>query len=368
MRDEPFLACGLSDEVMAIIINELLTFIQNKLDVLDELSIVQICASNFTDAEIEAGKTILFKECAGGERVVQRKGEDKNKKNLKDIIKLLKESEPSGHPSFVAKDLNKLPPVNFDHVDVTRLLKDLNSMKLELQSIRADSVSKVDLLETQTTFSSELSTLRIVVEKIDKALIAKPHNGPTPRRHVPAISQTPPPLVPQPKPSVNCESPHTASYRDIIHRAKPASNAAQRTGQFSVPPVEGSSHSAQPSLSNTDNDGFQEVMHRKRIRKNMRGASQSSRIQVSEPRCAIYLSRAAKATTIQDIRDHIKDMNEDCIDCELLSQKREVNFNSFKVTVSGSKMKTFLDSKFWPTGLVYRRYRERSIITAEANK
>lgn len=114
-----------------IIINEFLTFVQNKIDTIDELSIVQICASDFTDAEFESSKNLLFD--AIGQKAIQRKGEDKNKKNIRDVIKLLKETDPLLQPTFVARNLNRLPPVTFDHIDVSRLLKDMVLLKTELQ-------------------------------------------------------------------------------------------------------------------------------------------------------------------------------------------------------------------------------------------
>ncbi|VVC94838.1 unnamed protein product [Leptidea sinapis] len=90
-----------------IIINEFLTFVQNKLDKLDEQNITQICATNFTDTEIEDGKSILYKSCGDKVRHVQRKGDDKKKRNIKDVIRLLKEVDPGAQPNFVAKDLNR---------------------------------------------------------------------------------------------------------------------------------------------------------------------------------------------------------------------------------------------------------------------
>ncbi|CAH0402326.1 unnamed protein product [Chilo suppressalis] len=46
--------------------------------------------------------------------------------------------DPDDVPTFVAKELHKLPPVTFDHVDVTRSLKDINFLKANL----ADVVNK----------------------------------------------------------------------------------------------------------------------------------------------------------------------------------------------------------------------------------
>lgn len=117
-------------------------------------------------------------------------------------------------------------------------------------------------------------------------------------------------------------------------------------------------------MQNKNNDdGYQLVTRKKHNKSNMRGVLQNSscKIKVTEPRVSIYLSRASKSTTISDIIDHINDMNEECLNVELLKQAHEMDFCSFKVTVTASKLKKFLDQDFWPQGLVFRRFRERRI-------
>ncbi|CAH2208108.1 jg3526 [Pararge aegeria aegeria] len=150
-----------------LIINEFLTFVQNKADVLDELSIVQICVSNFTTEEIESGKNLLFENTGEITRNIQRKGEDKNKKNVKDVIKRLKETDPKLQPIFVAKDINRLLPASFEHVDVTRLLKDLTAMKCELHIIRNESVSKMEMTLFEARISTEISHALTSIKKPD---------------------------------------------------------------------------------------------------------------------------------------------------------------------------------------------------------
>lgn len=105
----------MAQSTQEIIIDELLTFVQNKSNTLDE-HIVQICVSNFTDSEIEKSKATLVNSLStSGSRTVNRKGED--------TLQLFKESDPAIQPFFVARNLNRLPPVSFDHVDISRLLK-----------------------------------------------------------------------------------------------------------------------------------------------------------------------------------------------------------------------------------------------------
>lgn len=357
-----------------IIINELLTFIQNKVDILDELSIVQICVTSFKDTEIDESKTVLANALPdSNSRTIKRKGDDKSKKNIKDIIKLFKENEPSLQPIFVARNLNKLPPVTFDHVDVSRLLKDISSIKSELQTIRNDAASISELNTLQSTISSNLSGLRSSITKLDsdlkksnkvqqvnKEIDKGPELSTTPKRqinnectdnrlsHAPVASmhsrsrsgetsRTQPQYVSQAV--VN-----TPSYRDIIVRPQQIQATTNR-----IDP------------NNKDENDFTLVSYKKRKTGNANRcgtAKMISKIQVADLSSAVYISRLSKSTSIDDIKDHILNMKETCTDVHVLTQQRETEFNSYKVIIPKSKLNTFLSNEFWPEGVRYRIFRE----------
>lgn len=348
-----------------MIINEFLTFVQNKIDTLDELSIIQICVTSFTDAEIETGKSVLYSACGGPQRNIQRKGDDKNKKNIKDVIKLLKEIDPDLQPAFVAKDLNRLPPVSFDYVDASRLLKDMTVMRSEF-------------MEFRTKISTELAELRTT---LDARKYKENSTMTTPKRQV-VKSPLPAAALRQTRNSTRASPPavdasgvlYTPTYRDIICTTKSVRPRCDKNNRMTTSirtpnkVTMNDKHACATKVTDTKltttlaDDSFILVEHKKRKQKraNMRGTLQTSgKIQVVEPQCAIYISRTKKDVTEADIREHIMERGEQCISVEQLKQNRETAFNSFKINVLGSKLKTFLNNDFWPAGLVYRRYRER---------
>lgn len=162
----------------------------------------------------------------------------------------------------------------------------------------------------------------------------------------PAAARPPSPesAMPTDDEFVDAEISHTPTYRDILRSA------------------EGILDRMPNDNKGVNDNGFTTVTHKKRSKnKNMRGTLQSSnRLQVVEPACAIYVSRLMKHITEKDIQEHFDDMNEKCLSVELLMPQRETSFNSFKVMIPGSKIGTILNNSFWPAGLVYRRYRERT--------
>ncbi|KAI5632091.1 hypothetical protein NE865_15206 [Phthorimaea operculella] len=351
-----------------VIIDEFLTFCQNKIDVMDELSVVQICATNFTDAEIESGKSTLFDALSNeGVKLIQRKGEDKRKKNIKDVLKVFKETDPKLQPTFVAKDLNRLPPVTFDHVDVTRLLKDLVILKTELQFLRAESVSKTQIEELKTSIISEVCTRVTTTNSNKKSTKSGPNasqntidnaksnrsekrastnSGSESANRSKDVPITPPP-APMRKRSDSLDTiVSPPSYRNITERPKRHANNN----------VNDAGHSDQDDT----NGDFKIVINRKKQRslrnKNKCGtASGPSRLQVAELPEAIYLSRLKNTCNVDDVIDHIQSKGAQAIDVQLLTQKKQLEFRSFKILVAKQNLDTFLSTDFWPTNLVFRR-------------
>lgn len=131
-----------------LVICEVLAFIQNKLDVMDNESLIRICVSAFSDEDIVAAKKLLFSSLKTKHKFVSRR-KQKKEKDLEDMLTVLKTAEPDQLPVFVAYNLEKLPPVCFDHIDVTKLLKDLVSLQEEIKQIKVNYVTKEDLENKQ---------------------------------------------------------------------------------------------------------------------------------------------------------------------------------------------------------------------------
>ncbi|KAJ0171402.1 hypothetical protein K1T71_012952 [Dendrolimus kikuchii] len=119
-----------------VVICELLEFIQNKVDVIDEEGIVQLCTTSFSDEDIETVKNLLFDSITTKQRNIPRKRIGKSQRDLYDVISVFKQVDPEGVPIFVAKELHKLPPVTFDHIDATRLLKDILILQKLFKNIK----------------------------------------------------------------------------------------------------------------------------------------------------------------------------------------------------------------------------------------
>lgn len=116
-----------------IVIDELLTFVQNKILIIEDDSLIQILKSSFKNDKIKRSKSLLFESIPTEKRNITRKKAGKETCDL------------DTRPVFVARDLEKLPPVTFDHVDVTKMLKELVLLQSEIKDIRSSFVTKDQL-------------------------------------------------------------------------------------------------------------------------------------------------------------------------------------------------------------------------------
>lgn len=119
-----------------IVIDEMLAYIQNKISVSDEGTLVRLCISAFTGDEIQKSKSLLFEAIPNIKRKIQRKSEGKEQRDLHDIIDLFKTAEPDIIPVFVARQLEKLPPITFDHLDCTKLLRDIVRLQSDVDGMK----------------------------------------------------------------------------------------------------------------------------------------------------------------------------------------------------------------------------------------
>lgn len=140
-----------------VVIDELLAYIQNKVDIMDELSLVQLCRENFSEEEISKSKRLLFDSIPNSKRKT-RKSKGKKLRDIEDMVDLLKTTEQDIIPIFVARELHKLPPITWDHLDATKAIKELTILQKDVRYLKDNCALASQLAELQT----ELDNLKQV--------------------------------------------------------------------------------------------------------------------------------------------------------------------------------------------------------------
>ncbi|KPJ11240.1 hypothetical protein RR48_14879 [Papilio machaon] len=130
---------------------------------MDEEGIIRLCVTTFKPEDISSAKNLLFGSMKPIKRKTARKGDGKSRRELEDIISTFKEVDPEELPIFVARDLQKLPPITFDHIDVTRLLKDLLLLRNDVETLKNNFVDKITFHKLQ----NEVSNVKEIVSTND---------------------------------------------------------------------------------------------------------------------------------------------------------------------------------------------------------
>ena len=169
------------------IVNDLLCYINNKRDLIPSDTIIKLCMDTYDEKEIEIAKNEIFETyniitgMLPTSRQKIRKGENKNKSNLEDILKIFADIDNNNLKDsfmFLARDL-KLPPLNFDSLDVTLLLNRVQSLHDEVAIMKTTATVQQDTNEEllkelkviRSEFSAQITKLNSKVSNLE------PHNS-----------------------------------------------------------------------------------------------------------------------------------------------------------------------------------------------
>ncbi|KAI5642280.1 hypothetical protein NE865_05642 [Phthorimaea operculella] len=389
-----------------IVVNELLAFVQNKLDVMDVVSLEQICLTSYSDVDIHAAMVFL-NDSAEPKRVRlnTRNREACGKKNIRDIFRVFQGEDPDDVPTYVARNLSKLPPVTFDHVDVTTLLKDILLLKADVtdmkrklevsEQVSAELRRELTLLRGQNAASAtppaacnvtarsddtvqhETSTVSNSASRATAADILRVSDPvaerkcdnnippPPPSRPEPALHPDAAPFIPGKQKEVPSQKTRRTS------RKRPPVPPVTQKGKQKARPVAKDQHAASKAI--VDEDGYTLVEPRKRRlrrNRNKRGTATaaSTSLKAAEPIAQLYVSRLDCNTTPEDIMQHVNKTfkhRQDLqrvpagltLEIRQLDSKVTTNFRSFVLSVPQKYVCGFIREDFWPQGVVFRRYR-----------
>ena len=137
------------------IIDELLCFIVNKMNTLDTDTLIRLCSETYSEDEAKTSKDLVFGLLHNKEdptslikRHSTKVSESKKVKDLRDILQLLQEKGTTELPQFVALDLGNLPPITFDHIDVTALLSQIEKVKTKVDAIQGAIQGQIEVSDS----------------------------------------------------------------------------------------------------------------------------------------------------------------------------------------------------------------------------
>lgn len=307
-----------SEAVTLVDTNELICFLQNKMDVIPFDDLVALTADFYRPEEVEAARNCISAHLK--KRFSIHKGDPKvkNRKTIADILKSC--LDPSVNlPSFRAVNLARLPPVGVDHVDLSAMIQELTMLREE---VRAAVNLRTELAEIRSWMKSMQSVMQDTTVEI--------HPG-----------------------QVNGEQLITD-----ITEAK----------QFCLVPTDRTSYAATASKppSTTVLPAKRVAQPRKPVIGSRKDNSKLTSIKTQRS-IDLFVSRFHPSTTNQEVIDCTSEVLQSrfgthSIDCTKLKAKYEYLYSSFHVSIliPSSDMKCALDvlmsDAAWPDGLLVRRY------------
>lgn len=390
-----------------IVINEVLAFIQNKCDVMDEDSMIRLCITAFKTDEISAAKNLLFSSVKTTARKINRKREGKSQREIEDIITLIKQKDPEEMPIFVARDLQKLPPVTFDHLDATRILKDLIILKQEIVTIK-ETYAQVDqftrlqneVINLQRTSivnnferdnfvnkkrgtnrmldSSEFNcesgpsgiihiTHELVSDISHPTRIDREVDDGTLAQHSPSLSHARAHPLPGGNDLSVAHSPDVSRAAVLTEKqmqsastgAVPVTNTTEKTVGVRATNNQLMPHSQSDLLTqNADNEWH--VVQRKRYRNRFIGkkgtCTEIDGFKAANINVPLFINNVHKETCEKHIVDYIKNKTNVEVTLQKIEPKQQKQYNSYKMFVPREKLSLFLDCSLWPDGITFRRF------------
>ncbi|CAH0723264.1 unnamed protein product, partial [Brenthis ino] len=381
-----------------IVIDELLAYVQNKISISNEISLVQICASAFSCEQIEKANNLLLEFLPQDVRSkTVRKGKGKENRLLHDIINVFKVTDPDILPVFVAKDLEKLPPITFDHLDVTKLLKDLTLVQTEIKRIKM-SYATIEQLEDVKRECLNGKLTPLTTTKVNMKRGAYCDSGPiglfplddsinTTEQHLehPNYETSPPTGYQLKYRSINMNKVEGHNEKIQNKLTQCAVNRRDSCNGRSSDDVEEDGANASLLLHSEQTDDMERtkekqtyahivkdhntnegwtVVQRKAIKSRNRLIGRMGNVVIeseekfkaADRKIPLFITNVHKDTAEKDIINYIKKKTQESVTLEKISIKRQCEHNAYKLFVSRSKLPLYLDENLWPQGIIFRRF------------
>ena len=355
-----------------VIIDNILCFLSNKMDILTHDVMTKLCCDKYDESEIDKAKRTLFDVCDPNKRgrYIKRKGDSVKFHSLKDILTLLHEANTNTLPKFVSHDLN-LPPVDFNHFDVTSVVKEVRGLRADLTFSKQKSEDELCALR------AEIYEMREAVKSLETPVIMEPLLSPM------SLGTEPHKLV--------CEG-NLISKKNPVEEEKPSTEVkllgtppqVQRVNSAVTSPVTISAADSPPwsmivrSHPKKQNNVGNEQSDRK-VNKDNSGdrpkptgikpiQSHSGKIIVGtgaqkdcKLKCVgaklgkLFVTRLRPDTTSEDISDHISSACGIKGHCDKLKTKFDT-YASFCVTVNMQYLNKLLNPSIWPENVLVRKF------------
>ncbi|XP_063364978.1 uncharacterized protein LOC134653532 [Cydia amplana] len=388
--------------VCNIVIDELLCYIQNKLSVIDDDTLVRLCKTSFSSEEIKKSKCLLFDSVSTDQRKISRKNSGKEVRDLEDIVALLRSVEIDKVPVFVARKLENLPPITVDHFDCTKLLKDLAKIQNDIAQVKSSyaTINQLEELRLDLNNMKCASIPQSPFNKVnarrgawlyDSGPIGLSHCSTNSEKENASTSQVSPtiplnndnninnsqltPKKQSPLKNIQLKCPNNneigtsnpllsvgVSHPHLPEIAEPCSQAAKECVDTRRAATDSNGYPRDHDNNSENGEWITKTYKRNKPNYRYAGkrglacdAENNVKFRAAERKIPIFISNVNKDCLESDIINYVKDKTQENITLEKLNIRKN-SHNAYKFFVSESKESVFLDAKIWPQGIVFKRF------------
>jgi len=302
--------------------SELLCFISSKADLMSFDDIVKICTGFYREDEILESRCLLEK---AGVSMHKRKGPEKNRTTVEDITKVVLNPNTS-LPTFYATDLNRLPPVDVKHCDISAILVELQALRTELRNmshIHDDVLQLRNQVDELRHCQDEVIQLRSQVDELRHASVV----------HVKSDG---------------------VQYVNDSFASK--ATALQKSGMASRPPVREPERAKEKPRSSASR---KTVIGASTTNKHVASVKTIRSVNIFVSRCHPHTANAMLTECVDGAKG---DLEIHGVECTKLKSRFEHLYSSFyvQVRVASSDFQKAIDllmsAEVWPSDLLVRRY------------
>ena len=315
-----------------IIIDELLCFITNKLDIVPCDDLVTLCTKTFDETTIRESKLTLFNACHRGPeheappdgiKYRKCKGSNSAENNIKDVITLFQELGADA-PKFAAVNLNILPDMtDVDRLyalvsrlktDVTGLAGMVKMQNVEIAALKGIVINKVNTTQVPT-YADSMKTVATVP-------VAKP-----PLRRSSSVD---PEIVPPERSGPRDKGPAEGNLQEQINGPWIVNGGRRRRRRQQM--------KAGTSASNTTNSS--RVVGIKRVKT-----------------AEVFVTRLSPECQADDVQNFILvNLYLQATVRKITNTRNATQFSSFHISCACNDPRVFFDEKLWPEHVLYRRW------------
>ena len=168
-----------------VAVSEILCFILNKFGKVPENNIKGIVTTFYDESEIAAGKELFYqqlenKKLAGLPRLVKRKGDNRGKSDVDDLLALINLADQElvliELPRFVAEDLSRIPSTKPEDLDLFVLAKKSTATEDKISALTAMVTAGAASDDKLNAMTSKIAVLEDMMTNLLSKMGASPSN------------------------------------------------------------------------------------------------------------------------------------------------------------------------------------------------